>query len=110
MTQTALARELGLSKSLLTKYKKQGCPVSEGAEAVTRWRAEHIPERVKAEVNEVGALDIPEISFTPSKGEDFADALLRLKKRERDLDGEILSIQAYLRNKPTPKLHNHLPA
>jgi phage terminase Nu1 subunit (DNA packaging protein) len=41
MSQAAIARELGLSSALMTKLKKQGCPMH-SAEAVRDWRRRNV--------------------------------------------------------------------
>ena len=114
MTQIALSRELGISKSLLTKYKKQGCPIDQGADAVRRWRKINVQDRVAnlgcdIEGNGDDNLQIEDLTYTLPEGEEITDAFKRLRLTERTLFAEIQSIQEYLKTHNNPKLARQLP-
>jgi transcriptional regulator with XRE-family HTH domain len=112
LTYEQKAKRIGVAKSALTRWKAQGCNVDGSIEEINEWRASFLDRRVrksKVEIAELDKLDIPELTFTPSEGEDFQDALARLRKRERELDAEITATQEYLRKNANPKMRSRLP-
>ena len=112
VNQTQLAKELGISKSLLTKYKQDGAPIEQGAEAMRQWRSQNKQERVPVvDVGEDGDLVLEElgIQYEIAVGEEPADALDRLRKDERRLFAQIEAIEAQLLKTPNAKLARKLP-
>jgi hypothetical protein len=114
VNQTHLAKELGISKSLLTKYKHDGAPIDQGAEAVRQWRAQNVQDRVAVATeyeDEDSDLVVEDLTahYDIPDGEEPADGLARLRKDERRLFGQIEGIEAQLLKAPNAKLARKLP-
>ena len=108
MNQTQLAKELRVSRSLVTKYKQEGAPINEGVETVRRWREENFLDR--ADTTTEPELTIESLHYDLPEGEDVSDVLARLRKRERSLFAQVESIEEHLKTKPNAKLAAKLPA
>jgi hypothetical protein len=118
INQTKLAHELGISKSLLTKYKHDGAPIDQGADAVRRWRGENIQDRITnlgSNFEGEEALDLADLeidlllTYPLPEGEEPEDALYRLRLTERRLFAEIESIENHLKTHKNIKLARQLP-
>jgi transcriptional regulator with XRE-family HTH domain len=116
MNQSDLARQLGVSKSLLTKYKNMGCPM-DCVESIRAWRQTHIIDRgPKLEgmgeiegIEEIESLTIESLDCAMPEGEDPKDVVNRLKDLERKLYAQIIAAREYLSKHKDAKLSAKLP-
>jgi hypothetical protein len=100
LTQAHLAKELGVDKSQITRWKDRGAPINDGVTAVREWREATLLDRGQIE-DEDDSISMDDIEFELPEGSDATDVLSRMEKSERRLSG---IIEAWEKCKPNPKL------
>jgi transcriptional regulator with XRE-family HTH domain len=103
LTQAELARELGVDKSQITRWKDRGAPINDGVQAVREWREATLLDRGSVDRFDDGDdnISIDDIEFVLPEGSNATDVLARMEKSERRLSG---IIEAWEKSKPNPKL------
>ena len=100
LTQAQLAKELGVDKSQITRWKDRGAPIDQGATAVREWREATLLDRGQIEDDD-DSISMDDIEFTLPEGSNATGVLSRMEKSERRLSG---IIEAWEKCKPNPKL------
>src|ERR1700746_2595949 len=99
---TSIAREIGIDKSTLSKWRKRpDCPpLSAGGAAIKRWHDDTFMDRgPKLLIEHGGDINMSDIDFTLPEGSNATDVLARMEKSERRLSGQI---EAWESQKLTP--------
>ena len=81
LTQAQLAKELGVDKSQITRWKDRGAPIDKGVEAVREWREATLLDRGQIEDDD-DSISIDDIDFVLPVGPNAADVLSRSEKSE----------------------------
>jgi len=109
VTATQVAKEIGIDKSTLSKWRKRpDCPPLEaGGAAIKRWHDDTFLERgPKLFDDDENDISLDDVDFTLPQGSDASDVLARMEKSERRLAG---MIEAWEENKKlTPKQSSKL--
>jgi superfamily I DNA/RNA helicase len=107
-TATKIAKEIGIDKSTLSKWRKRpGCPSLEaGSAAIKRWHDNTFLDRgPKLFEDDEDDISLDGIEFVLPEGSDATDVLARMEKYERRLAG---LIEAWESQKLTPKQSSKL--
>jgi transcriptional regulator with XRE-family HTH domain len=99
LSQAQLAKELGVDKSQITRWKDRGAPIDKGASAVREWREATLLDR--GQIEDDDSISMDDIEFELPEGSNATDVLSRMEKSERRLSG---IIEAWEKCKPNPKL------
>jgi len=108
VTATQVAKEIGIDKSTLSKWRKRpGCPPLEaGGAAIKRWHDDTFLDRgPKLLDDDENDISLDDVDFTLPQGSDATDVLARMEKSERRLAG---MIEAWESQKVTPKQSSKL--
>ena len=105
-TATQIAKEIGIDKSTLSKWRKRpDCPpLDAGGAAIKRWHDNTFLDRGPKLIDE-NDISLDDVEFTLPKGSDATDVLARMEKSERRLAG---MIEAWESQKLTPKQSSKL--
>jgi superfamily I DNA/RNA helicase len=107
-TATQIAKEIGIDKSTLSKWRKRpDCPpLSAGSAAIKRWHDNTFLDRgPKLFDDDENHISLDDVEFTLPEGSDATDVLARMEKSERRLAG---MIEAWESQKLTPKQSSKL--
>ena len=107
VTATQVAKEIGIDKSTLSKWRKRpGCPPLEaGGAAIKRWHDDTFLDRGPKLFDDENDISLDDVDFTLPQGSDATDVLARIEKSERRLAG---MIEAWESQKLTPKQSSKL--
>jgi hypothetical protein len=108
VTATQVAKEIGIDKSTLSKWRtRPGCPPLEaGGAAIKRWHDDTFLDRgPKLFDDDENDISLDDVDFTLPQGSDATDVLARIEKSERRLAG---MIEAWEGQKLTPKQSSKL--
>lgn len=117
-TATQVAKEIGIDKSTLSKWRKRpDCPpLSEGAKAIKAWHDTTFMDRGPKlsldddEDDDYGALTLESLGVELPEGDDIDGLLARTQEREKTLFARLTAAEKYLTTNRNPKLAARLTA
>ena len=114
-TATQIAKEIGIDKSTLSKWRKRpDCPpLSAGAKAIKVWHDTTFMDRGPKLIDEdddYGALTLEGLGIELPEGNDIDALLARTQEREKTLFARLTAAEKYLTTNRNPKLAARLTA
>jgi hypothetical protein len=97
MNQSEIAKLLGINRSQITRYKKLGCPMDQGINAIKEWRTEHLAyvnKPLKESEDDTSLPEIPVIEdLVLPEGTDIFAARDRMRHQEMTLAATISRLE-----------------